>query len=163
MIGHGARHGRMKQIDRPCPGTGTLDGSEPCSTANMIGARGPSAKRCAECIAVRNRRTSAKFQRELKIRRKQPDYVPEDRRTRKHIKLLAGEQTRVPVQRCLCCLGTPHLRDPERLDEYGNSVCLPGMARCRVCWEPWGPDIYYPSRNVLGSSAAMAAASGQPW
>lgn len=153
----------MKQIDRPCPGTGTLEGSEPCATANMIGARGPSAKRCAECIAVRNRRTSAKFQRELKIRRKQPDYVPEDRRTRKHIKLLAGEQARTPIKRCPVCLGTPHLREPGREDEYGRDVCVPGTTRCRGCGEAYAAEPELHAKATLGSSAAMAAASGQPW
>lgn len=159
MIGHGARRGRMKPIDLPCPGTGTLAGSEPCATANMIGIRGANSKRCAECIALRNRRSSAKFQRELKIRRKQPGYVPEDRHNRRHIKLLAGEQTRTPVQRCPCCLGTPHMRDPEREDEYGNSVCLPGMARCRVCWCPYAPEPELRAQASLGSSAHCAAES----
>lgn len=143
--------------------TGPSD-TEPCG--EPIVGRGALAKRCTKCAAVRDdrQRHSAKIKENRRRRSKIRDAERmEFMRVGKPGlgrlgKPVPGEMKRCKVDRCRVCLGTPHLREPGRLDEYGMDVCLPGMARCRGCWEPYAPLPGVTGGNVLGSSAAMAMA-----
>lgn len=164
MMATGARHRKLVVIERPCPGPGALDGSEPCPKASLIGARGGHALRCKECTVVRNRRAQVRAQAQMKARRKtdvdKVVEVPAPRHSN-FLKALAGETPRTPIKRCLVCLGTPHLREPGREDGDGHSVCLPGMARCRCCWERYIPLPEVHAQSSLGSSAAIAVGAAQ--
>lgn len=162
MRGTGACHRSMSEIGRPCPGPGPLDGSDPCIRGSLIGVRGSHAQRCKACSAIRNQRAGARAQKALKERRKKGEATNGHGMTwrqKQFVKAIAGESPRTPVKRCKVCFGDAHLRDPEREDDYGNSVCLPGMARCRLCWEPYAPLPEIHARPVLGSSAATAVGS----
>lgn len=146
---------------RTCPGPSPTE-----SCGKPIIGRGALAERCKECARIRDARTRKGIDNRanIKYRAKQ--------RERKRLEVLGarldscprpkpmpGEQKREKIDRCRVCLGTPHLREPGRCDESGVPVCLPGMARCRLCWEPYAPLPAIHARPVLGSSAATAEAA----
>lgn len=147
---------------RICPGPSD---TEPCG--EFIVGRGRLAERCKKCAAIRDDRQRHSMQ--IKANRKYRAKVRDKERMEfmrvgkpglgRLGKPVPGELKRCKVDRCRVCLGTPHLREPGRLDAYGNPVCLPGMARCRLCWEAYAPLPEIHARYVLGSSAATAEES----
>ena len=77
-------------------------------------------------------------------------------------KPVPGEQKREKVTRCKVCLGTPDMREPGRLDDYGKDICLPGMARCRLCWEAYAP-LPAPANQVVLMSSAGTTLGARAW
>lgn len=147
-------------IERACPGPGTVDGVDynECPMARTF--KSPLAHRCQSCAAARNmylargtkRRQREKMRQTCGVKRPGVSKVP---------KSPIAEPRRSPVKRCRVCLGTPHLREQGREDESGVPVCLPGMARCRLCWCAYAPLVVERAVAVLGSSAASAAGAAQ--
>lgn len=153
---------RFQNIGKPCPGP-QEDDEQSCPYQVVVENRGALAIRCRDCSYRRQTMRAVRSQRSKRTAQRRANAAK--------MRMLTGVKKagawkplqpnlgppRVPVTRCKVCLGMPHARDPERRDEYGNTVCLPGMARCRLCWEAYAPLPELHAQAILGSSAAMAA------
>jgi hypothetical protein len=144
-----------------CPGPAE---ETPCPLANNLSDRRAGSLRCIECAAARERIVTSEYQRKTRAYiRSKKQAVKSFKGIKKAFTLvnkpIPGEIVRKAVKRCRACLGCPHMREQGRIDDYGIPVCLPGMARCRVCWEPWAPLPILKAQGILGSSAGTAAAA----
>jgi hypothetical protein len=146
----GAFHTARFVNQNPCPGPD--HGVTPCSKGNIIGDRGKFAERCGECFEIRRRRAASVSQSQ---RNKRLTGANKTKRDGKR-KAMCGEPPRNPVKRCRVCLGTPHLCEPGREDEYGRSICKPGTSECRECGLQYIPLPPVHASSTIGSSAWTA-------
>jgi len=155
---------RFANIGKPCPGP-QVGERQHCPVGAVVEkGRGPLATRCLDCSHLRNSLRTVESQR-LRRERKR-GYRGESAPMPAGIEAPACGTLaptygipRTPIKRCKTCLGSPHLREQGRLDDYGVPVCLPTMDRCWRCWEPFHPEPALEPRAVLGSSAGRAVES----
>lgn len=153
---------------KPCPGPQVTPGHTCPTGATVTPEQGPRARRCRECAYARNSMRTVEGQRRRRERKR-----AERAELKQHAQIRkAGNcapiashygTPRQPIKRCRVCYGTPYLREPGRVDNNGVPVCLPGMARCRLCWEAFAPLPALSAKAVLGSSAGTAMLAGGLW
>lgn len=158
---------RFLNTGKPCPGPQVAELQFCPFGAVITREQGALAQRCRDC-AYKRQAANAVLQQRVSRAKKRLNNA-------KKMRELTGvkkdgawkplppnnEAPRVPIIRCKVCSGMPHAREQGRLDNEGHPVCLPpcvpGPARCRLCWEAYSPEPVAPIRAGLGSSAGTAA------